>query len=290
MGAIKSKNKKGVPHDEPVYLPENSNKDDHKYDSHSDSLFHDFLDIPDESDVDLEKKEKLSTKNLAKLAAMTKHDHTCENVNMILFLKEIGLQLFGPQNFPSDIVFHIVSILIHRCFTYEKDFDENGILFWLGTFEKTSPYQHPCDIGLAKVAPAKFYCGTTKQAFSHTMPISQNWLEKGVPNSWAEFELLHHTIIPTAYTLRHGYPIKGHAIRHWNFEARNPNEEWEILSEHRNDTSIPGNDMNDTATFFLPQTKAMKQYSIFRIYQVGETENNSPYLMMAGFEIYGYLF
>jgi hypothetical protein len=281
MGAVKSKKKSVEPI--PIYRPE------------SDTKYKDEQLIVEENVRDLDSEENSIKKGrpsqqLSELTKATKQDYTCESVYMILFLKEIGNNLFGEQNFPYDIVFHIASILLHRNFRYEKDFDENGILFWLGTFQKTAPYQHPCDIGLAKVNPLKFYCGTTKQAFSHEMPPAQNWLERGVPNSWAEIEFFHNTIIPTAYTLRHGYPIKGHAIRHWNFEARNPNEEWEILREHRNDTSIPGNDMNDTATFFLPPTKTMKQYSIFRIYQVAETENNSPYLMMAGFELYGYLF
>jgi len=280
MGAVKSKNKKTVPFEyPPVYVPESEKKTEED----------EIDEIPEEL-FGFQQRKKIPSRKLAEIAEITKYDHKCEGVYMIMFLKEIGDIVLGPHNFPSDIVFHIVSILFNRCFTYEKDFDQNGIMYWLGSFEKTAPYQHPCEIGLAKVAPAKFYCGTTKQAFSHNMPLAQNWLEKGVPNSWAEIEFLHNTIIPTAYTLRHGYPIKGHAIRHWNFEARNPNEEWEILREHRDDTSIPGNDMNDTATFFLPPTKKMKQYSIFRIYQVGETENNSPYLMMAGFEIYGYLF
>jgi hypothetical protein len=276
MGAVKSKKKEASDDLNPLFQPPETTT---------------LNQINDRELVtnSINKKEKPS-KQLSQLSRANKYDHAFENIYMIIFLKEIGNKFFGYGNFPSDIVFHIVSFLLHRSFVYEKDFDENGILFWLGTFQKTAPYQHPLDIGLVKVNPLKFYCGTTKQAFSHEMPISQNWNEKGVPNSWAEIEFLHHTVIPTAYTLRHGYPIKGHAMRHWNFEARNPNEEWEILLEHRDDTSIPGNDMNDTATFFLPFKKNMKQYSIFRIYQTGETADRSPYLMLAGFEIYGYLF
>jgi len=280
MGAVKSKKKKiPNPEEKESHIFPNEDMDLGDYDSEED-LF--VLEKP------LVKMEKPSYQ-LSQLTMSCKKE-TCESVYMILFLKEIGNIMFGEYTFPLDIVFYIASILVHRNFVYEKDFDENGILYWLGTFQKTAPYQHPCDIGLAIVSPLKFYCGTTKQAFSHNMPVAQNWLEKGVPHSWAEIELLHNTIIPTAYTLRHGYPIKGHAMRHWNFEARNPDEDWEILLEHRNDESIPGNDMNDTATFFLPPRKKMKQYSIFRIYQTGETVDYSPYLMMAGFEIYGYLF
>jgi hypothetical protein len=276
MGAVKSKKKEASDDLNPLFQPPETTT---------------LNQINDRELVtnSINKKEKPS-KQLSQLSRANKYDHAFENIYMIIFLKEIGNKFFGYGNFPSDIVFHIVSFLLHRSFVYEKDFDDNGILFWLGTFQKTAVYQHPLDIGLVKVNPPKFYCGTTKQAFSHEMPPAQNWLEKGVPNSWAEIEFLHHTIIPTAYTLRHGYPIKGHALRHWNFEGRNPNEEWEILLEHRDDTSIPGNDMNDTATFFLPFKKNMKQYSIFRIYQVAETADRSPYLMMAGFEIYGYLF
>lgn len=216
-------------------------------------------------------------------------DQKIEPVYLILFLKEIGTIVLGEDNFPSDIVFHIASFLVCNKFTHESDFDTNGILYWLGTFQNTTTYQHPFDIGLVSINPPSFYCGTPRQAFSYEMPMFQNWLERPIPHSWAEIEFLYHSVLPTAYTIRHGYPIRGHALRNWEFQARNPSEPWETLLEHVNDCTIPGNSMSDTATFKLPEGK-QKQYSIFRIFRTGETSDDSPYLMMSGFEIYGYLF
>jgi len=204
------------------------------------------------------------------------------------------LRKFGRDNychFPDDIVRHIMSfVMLRQSFTYSYDFDENGILYYLGTSQLKMPYVHPETLNLVKIQPQKFYCGTPQQAFSHNKPTEQNWLEKPVPNSYMEIEFLEHSVMPTAYTIRHGYPLKGHAIRNWRFEAKKSQDDldWIILNHHKNDTKLQGLDMSDTATFFIPDHLGV-YFKIFRIYQDGLTESNSCYLMISGFEIYGHL-
>jgi len=217
---------------------------------------------------------------------------TCELY--ILVLRKFGARNF--DNFPNDVVRHIMSFVICRLtFTYSHDFDDNGILYYLGTQLYKMPYQNPESLNLVKIQPEKFYCGTPQQAFSHEMPREQNWLEKPPPNSFMEIEFLNYSIMPTAYTIRHGYPLLGHAIRNWRFEAKESHDDksWTVLNHHKNDTKLKGTNLTETATFFVPDENHLENrdlyFKIFRIYQDGMTDTNSTYLMISGFEIYGHL-
>jgi E3 ubiquitin-protein ligase HECTD1 len=230
--------------------------------------------------------------NLSKTSRRADFQKNCELY--ILALHQFGRLTFG--HFPDDIVHHIMSFVICRLtFSYAHDFDDNGILYYLGTQQYKTPYEHPETLNQVKIRPDKFYCGTPQQAFSHNMPKEQNWLEKAQPDSFMEIEFLNYAVMPSAYTIRHGYPIRGHAIRNWRFEAKISRDdlEWVVLRHHKNDTTIQGIDMNETATFFLPEEPLVqnknKYFKIFRIYQDGQTESNSCYLMISGFELYGHL-
>lgn len=48
----------------------------------------------------------------------------------------------GSSSYPSNPVLD---------FRYQSDFDENGVLFYLGTFGFNSPYQNPYSISQVKV-------------------------------------------------------------------------------------------------------------------------------------------
>jgi E3 ubiquitin-protein ligase HECTD1 len=200
---------------------------------------------------------------------------------------------------PMDVVRYIIMLALKdgRWFEYEHDFDKNGILYYLGTDEgKKTYYGFPRDY--VKVFPTPIFQGSVEQAFKwsgEAPKIVQNWCYKGWADNqksmhgelWFSIEFLNHTVVPTKYTIRHGYP-GGHALRNWNFEATNDGKKWKVLESYKDNKKMGDRDLNCTATFEIPADKR-DAYNRFRIFVTGVTDQQSYYLMMAGFEIYGFL-
>jgi len=69
-------------------------------------------------------------------------------------------------------------------FTYESDFDENGILYWLGTTGKTTPYINPCKIPSLALASESFSSnGNGVIAFGHASDNS-NYIPANDSPGW----------------------------------------------------------------------------------------------------------
>ena len=93
----------------------------------------------------------------------------------------------------------------HRpVFTYTNDFDENGILYWIGTNGKTvSDYTNPCSTGLVSVNCSDANCSSQQlsELISHSSPSDEN--EDATHGySWVIIDL-GLMILPTHFTLRH---------------------------------------------------------------------------------------
>jgi hypothetical protein len=197
---------------------------------------------------------------------------------------------------PMDVIRYIIFILLSegRWFEHASDFDKNGVLYFLGTDKgKFSGYQHPETLGYVNLERKKIFQGTIQQAFmwNETAPnIVQNWCYQGWNGNYGplfmSLQFLKHSLIPTKYTIRHGYP-GGHALRNWNFEASHDGKDWIVLVEYKKCKDISDHSLGCTASFDVPVGNVSYQH--FRIHVTGLTDGNSFYCMMAGFEIYGFL-
>ncbi|XP_047133370.1 E3 ubiquitin-protein ligase HECTD1 isoform X2 [Hydra vulgaris] len=177
-------------------------------------------------------------------------------------------------------------------FEYENDFDENGIIYWLGTNGKSVkewvnpgshnivlisssegkdlPYGHLEDIIGRDSAPVNCHTNDDKAA-------------------WFSIDLGVH-VIPTAYTLRHARGYGRSALRNWLFQVSKDGVSWLTLKKHENDESLkePGStttwplDMPDSA---LNETEG---WHFVRLQQNGpNASGQTHYLSVSGFELYG---
>jgi hypothetical protein len=203
--------------------------------------------------------------------------------------------------FPMDVSKYIIFFILREGIwfdQFEYNFDKNGILYYLGCDEgKEADYVHPQTLGFVSCTPVNIFQGTTQQAFSHRYDpgLVQNWCYKGYNQNgptdqtkelFMAIQFNKHSVVPTRYTIRHGYP-GGHALRNWNFEGSNNGEEWFLISEHIEDESLSDASLASSASFEIPGHT--ESYSHFRIFVTGKSSGGSTYLMMAGFELYGCL-
>ncbi|GMS95260.1 hypothetical protein PENTCL1PPCAC_17435, partial [Pristionchus entomophagus] len=171
-------------------------------------------------------------------------------------------------------------------FTYTSDFDENGIIYWLGTNAKSeSEWTNPASVGVVVATSSE----APRQPFGRPEDIlsrdanALNCHSGDDKNSHFSIDM-GALIKPSNYTLRHSRGYSRSALRNWLFQGSNDNRVWEVLSFHKNDTSLtePGS----TATFPIDPSKGAFRY--FRIAQNGENSSGSTfYLSLSGFEMYG---
>eukprot|EP01084_Bolivina_argentea_P005921 11196_1 len=103
-----------------------------------------------------------------------------------------------------------------KIFIYKHDFDENGLLYHLGTVNQTQKYHNPADIEQVNVS------STSLHFYSH--PISTfvgrkltNCMTKSIKESWMRLDLKNIKMKLTNYTLKHNNS-DSQIIRNWNLE------------------------------------------------------------------------
>ena len=77
-------------------------------------------------------------------------------------------------------------------------------------------------------------------------------------------------------------------LRSWNFEGSNDDNNWTIIRQHRNDTSLN----KQYATFTWDVSNCITSYRMFRLHMIGRNAELSAvhyHIMCHGFEIYGHL-
>jgi len=178
-------------------------------------------------------------------------------------------------------------------FVYTHDFDESGILHYLGTNRWTSPtWTNPALLGLIQLSSSELNVDS-HPLHSFIGRTACRALLSNIPNSWFVVDFKDHVIVPRNYTLRHYSSQDSHALRHWKFEGSNDGLTWDILRVHKNDKSLNKRGASrtwslDTYSMTKGQSKA---YRLFRVQMTGD--NSSEYfrnLCCSGFELYGFLF
>uniref|UniRef100_H2Z100 E3 ubiquitin-protein ligase n=1 Tax=Ciona savignyi TaxID=51511 RepID=H2Z100_CIOSA len=174
-------------------------------------------------------------------------------------------------------------------FNYSGDFDENGIVYWIGTNAKNeSDWTNPASHGLVHVTSSDeggLPYGKLADILSRDS-ISCNCHTSDDEKAWLAIDFGLH-IIPTMYTLRHSRGYSRSALRNWLFQASNDGQTWTTLITHRNDKSL--NQPGSTASWPVsPESDETKGWRHFRIQQNGKNSSrHMTYLSISGFEIYG---
>lgn len=133
-------------------------------------------------------------------------------------------------------------------FRHQQDFDENGIIHWIGTNGRTSTeWVNPAQYGLVIVTSSEgrnlpygrledILSRDTSALNVHSNDDSKAWfaIDMGV---W---------LVPTFYTLRHARGYGRSALRNWKFQASKDGNVWEDLMTHTDDSSL-----NEPGMFFF---------------------------------------
>jgi len=120
----------------------------------------------------------------------------------------------------------------------------NGVLYYIGTAGGSRPYVNPCESGDIAVEWSSIHNGEVANFVQHT--YSKKWAyTKSEPYTWMLVDLGHRrSLIPTAYSLRHGYNNNRYCLRNWELQGRgNPAADgaeggWVVLKAHVNNVSL----------------------------------------------------
>ncbi|XP_046871935.1 E3 ubiquitin-protein ligase HECTD1 isoform X1 [Hypomesus transpacificus] len=174
-------------------------------------------------------------------------------------------------------------------FRHQHDFDENGIVYWIGTNAKTAyEWVNPAAYGLVVVTSSEgrnLPYGRLEDILSRDSS-ALNCHTNDDKNAWFAIDL-GLWVIPSAYTLRHARGYGRSALRNWVFQVSKDGQNWMTLYTHVDDCSL--NEPGSTATWPLDPSKDEKQgWRHIRIKQMGKNASGQThYLSLSGLEIYG---
>lgn len=169
-------------------------------------------------------------------------------------------------------------------FTYDHDFDENGVLYFIGTNAGTCEWVNPGAHGLVYVWSSdgkQLPYGRPEDVLSRS-PEPLNVHTNDDRRAFIALDLGVH-IVPTAYTLRHARGYGQSALRNWLFQMSVDGLTWCTLVAHTDEQALqePGS----TATWRL---RTDSSYRYLRIQQNGKNASGQKYyLSLSGLEIYG---
>lgn len=174
-------------------------------------------------------------------------------------------------------------------FNYQSDFDEQGLLYWIGTNGRTAAeWVNPAQYGLVVVTSSEgrnLPYGRLEDILSRE-PGALNCHTNDDRRAWFAIDL-GVWISPTSYTLRHARGYGRSALRTWQLQGSKDGINWTVLLEHNRDEKLgePGS----TATWQIPpHPDESGGWRHIRVQQMGKNASaQTHYLSLSGFEIYG---
>lgn len=172
-------------------------------------------------------------------------------------------------------------------FIYQSDFDDNGIIHYIGCQDKKfkTNYSNPASNGMISVSPF----GNTKvngninDLFSRWTSLDL-WLSATKQSAFI-IDFKNYSLSITHYTIR-SFSQTCCYLRNWNLEGSNDNLTWNILSQHVEPTNVSLPTPNATKTFQVSNKKEFYRY--IRIHQIAQNSSNWNF-GLGGIEFYGYL-
>lgn len=139
----------------------------------------------------------------------------------------------------------------YQSYKHSYDFDENGIIYFIGTNGKTSSeWVNPAQYGLVSVTSSdgrNLPYGRVEDILSRDTS-ALNCHTNDDKKSWFSIDLGLY-LIPSAYTLRHARGYGRSALRNWFFQMSRDGVTWTTLYTHSDDASL--NDPGSTSTWPL---------------------------------------
>mmetsp|Transcript_11655 Transcript_11655/g.26700 ORF Transcript_11655/g.26700 Transcript_11655/m.26700 type:complete len:516 (-) Transcript_11655:40-1587(-) len=170
-------------------------------------------------------------------------------------------------------------------FEFVADFDENGIMYFLGTQGRTQSYDNPAKIEQVTVFSSE---GRSKNSLAAVVGRERAGCAIYYKQTcWFAIDLGEgRSLAPSAYTLRHGREEGGDALRNWEFQGSDDGKTWITIKTHESDQSLVGG--WSTATWSLDaDPRRPRGYRMFRILKKGPNSTGKEHLHVGGVEMYG---
>ena len=194
-------------------------------------------------------------------------------------------------------------------FTYRHDFDECGVLYYLGTQGGQADYQNPYSLSLVKVFFSSMGKGSYEDLVGRALV---NCRTLNAPNSFMGVDLgLDRFLIPSCYTIRNRDSAR-HTMLNWLFEGSVDGHAWYILDKRIHKTDDPAfNKIMEKERQMIERRGATSTWSVdqnylkiasrnlsmaqhdfqgfrcFRIKQISKNSSGADNLALSGVELYG---
>ncbi|EAR87291.2 E3 ubiquitin-protein ligase HECTD1 (macronuclear) [Tetrahymena thermophila SB210] len=190
-------------------------------------------------------------------------------------------------------------------FVYKSDLDDNGVLYYLGTYGKTKPYVNPHVLGQVQAFASTIRAGKIEYFVGREI---QNFSTCNEKMSFMGVDLGEDRFIyPTAYTIRNRNSTT-YVMLNWVLEASadgshyipidkrihyDPNDshfnytterEREALKERGASSSYS---IDEVSLKRILSDHQLKGFRFFRIVQISKNSHGSDNLSLSGFELYG---
>jgi hypothetical protein len=178
---------------------------------------------------------------------------------------------------------------LHRELQYEAPFDENGVLYWLGTEGGEKEYTNPLLSGQVQVQMScKWYANDAAIYVEHKPDALLPQYDKNQPCSWIEVDLgQERQLVPNYYCLR-GYDKMKKILKSWELQGRSTRDDpWTTLKRHFKDKKVEMSGPLAVASWQLENITQPCRY--FRIVQLDHFGKMSKNLCCSGIELYGLL-
>ncbi|XP_028393551.1 coiled-coil domain-containing protein 18-like [Dendronephthya gigantea] len=161
--------------------------------------------------------------------------------------------------------------------------DTQGILYWLGTGGGTEEWKNPAESGLMKITRSSYGHGKA----SDVAERKGSWCStSNKTNQWWKIDFGEkRSVLPSAYTLQHGWSGVSGALRNWVLEGSRDGKVWHILANHVNDDTLDKG--YAAATWKIDDVSTA--YRFLRVRQTGKNEAGKDSLRLSGLEVYGQL-
>jgi len=168
-------------------------------------------------------------------------------------------------------------------FVYRRDYDGNGVVYWVGTKYGTTKWKNPSKRGLIKVDSSEWLKGSVDAMVAKEACHSYSDFSVG---AWASIEFVDGvTVKPTKYTLSHCTYFFGGYLRSWAFEGSEDGAQWTVIREHSNDGSLSG--AGQSHSWDTPNADGY--FSRFRVRMTGKSLSGEWRLSAHALEIYGFV-
>lgn len=197
----------------------------------------------------------------------------------------------STQRIPNknyEIYYPRVCVVKRRKFVYSYDFDEDGILYWIGTEGRQKIWTNPCDAGRVRVSSSHHWEGSPISAVVGRVARGESYIsDKNKAGSWVAIDLGESKrACVTTYTLRHGLQRHDYFMRNWQFQGSNDSVEWITLRDHVNDCSHSSERTTASWKISSPYHNGFRH---FRIVVTGPDSKGCYTLVVGGLELYGIL-